>query len=161
MDNFLILVAGILIIAGIIGCFYSKFPGTPVSFLGIIILNYSSIATFPTHIFIRYGLLVIAVQGLDYLIPSWGNKKFGGSVFGVWGSLLGLLIGLSFGITGISIGAFAGAFVGEYFAGKESNEAIHHAVSSFAFFILGTIFQLIVCGLFLYQYIENVKYIIF
>jgi len=104
--------------------------------------------------------MVIAVQGLDYLIPDWGNRKFGGSKKGVWGSLSGMLAGMYFGPVGIIAGAVAGAFVGELFAGKESNHAIYHAISSFAFFILGTISQLIVSGILIYYYVENLSYIL-
>ncbi len=157
MDTFLIVLSGVLIIVGLIGCVIPKLPAAPLSFLGIIILHYSSVANFPVQFFIRYGILVIAVQGLDYLIPTWGERKFGGSTKGVWGSLIGVFFGLFFGIYGIFLGAILGAFIGELLAGKQSNDAISHAINSFLFFILGTIFQVIVAGLFLNMYIEEVR----
>ena len=160
MDTFLIVLAGFLLFFGLIGCLISKLPGTLLCYLGIIILHYSSIAEFSVHFFIKWGVMVIAVQGLDYLIPDWGNRKFGGSKKGVWGSLSGMLAGMYFGPVGIIAGAVAGAFVGELFAGKESNHAIYHAISSFAFFILGTISQLIVSGILIYYYVENLSYIL-
>ena len=160
MDNFLIVLAGIFLIAGLIGCTISKVPGILLSYLGIMILNYSTISEFSVHFFIRWGVVVIAVQGLDYFIPDWGNRKFGGSNKGVWGSLLGMLIGIYFGPWGIIIGAVTGAFIGELFAGKESNSAIHQAIYSFAFFILGTVSQLIVAGIMIYYYIDNISYIL-
>lgn len=161
MDILLIIIAGILLCAGLLGSIVKKLPGTPLSYLGIIILNFSSIADYSTFFFVRWGVLIIAVQGLDYLIPNWGNKKFGGSNKGVWGSLLGMLVGMYFARVGIIAGAVLGAFIGELFAGKESNKAIHQAVSSFAFFILGTISQLIVAGILLYYYITDLSYIMF
>lgn len=160
MDTFLIVLAGILIFAGFIGCLLPKLPAAPLSYLGLIVLHYSSVAEFSAHFFVRYGILVIAIQGLDYLIPGWGKRKFGGSTKGVWGSLAGVLAGMYFGIFGIFIGAIIGAFVGELFAGKESNEAIHDAVSSFIYFIIGTIFQLIVCGIFAFYFLEEIKYVL-
>jgi len=158
MDTFLIVLAGILLITGLAGSVISKLPGTLLCYLGIIILQYSTIAEFSVHFFIKWGVLVIAVQGLDYLIPDWGNRMFGGSKKGVYGSLTGLLIGLYIGPWGIIAGAVGGAFIGELFAGKKSNQAIHHAVGSFAIFILGTISQLIVSGILLYHYVENLSY---
>jgi len=160
MDTFLIVLAGFFLIVGLIGSAISKLPGTPLCYLGIIILQYSSIAEFSVHFFIKWGILVIAVQGLDYLIPEWGTKKFGGSKKGVWGCFLGMVAGMYFGPVGIIAGAIAGAFIGELFAGKESNQAIHHAISSFSFFILGTISQLIVSGILIYYYIDNLSYVL-
>ena len=160
MDNLIIVVAGIFLITGLIGCVVSKLPGTPLCYLGIIILNFSSIAEYSVHFFIRWGLIIIAIQGLDYLIPHWGKRKFGGSKKGVWGSLLGMLAGIYFGVWGIVIGAITGALVGELLAGKESNRAINHAVSSFVFFILGTISQLIVAGILIFHYIDDLTYIL-
>jgi len=160
MDTFLIVLAGFFLIVGLIGSAISKLPGTPLCYLGIIILQYSSIAEFSVHFFIKWGILVIAVQGLDYLIPEWGTKKFGGSKKGVWGCFLGMAAGMYFGPVGIIAGAIAGAFIGELFAGKESNQAIHHAISSFSFFILGTISQLIVSGILIYYYIDNLSYVL-
>lgn len=159
MDTFLIVLAGIFLIAGLAGCFVSKLPGTMLCYLGIIILQYSSIAEFSVHFFIKWGVLVIAVQGLDYLIPDWGNRQFGGSRKGVCFGMLGMLAGMYFGTWGIITGAVIGAFVGELIAGKESNKAIHQALGSFSLFIVGTISQLIVCGILLYYYIDNLSYV--
>jgi len=160
MDNLIIVVAGIFLIAGLIGCVVSKLPGTPLCYLGIMILNFSSISEHSVHFFVRWGLVIIAIQGLDYLIPHWGKRKFGGSKKGVWGSLLGMLAGIYFGVWGIVIGAITGALVGELLAGKESNLAIHKAASSFAFFILGTISQIIVAGILIFHYIDDLSYIL-
>ncbi|MDD4971821.1 MAG: DUF456 domain-containing protein [Paludibacter sp.] len=160
MDTFLIVLAGIFLITGLAGSVISKLPGTLLCYLGLLVLQYSTIADFSVHFFIKWGVLVIAVQGLDYLIPDWGNRKFGGSKKGVYSSLTGLLMGLYFGPWGIITGAVAGAFFGELFAGKKSNQAIHHAVGSFVLFFLGTISQLIVSGLLIYHYVENLSYVL-
>ena len=160
MDTFLIVLAGLFLVIGLIGSVVSKLPGTLLCYLGIVILQYSSIAEFSVHFFIKWGVLVIAVQGLDYFVPNWGNRKFGGSKKGVWGSLIGMFAGMYFGPVGIISGAIAGAFTGELFAGKDSNTAIHHAISSFTFFILGTVSQLIVAGIMIYYYVDNLSYII-
>jgi len=158
MDTFLIVLAGVFLFVGLIGCAFSKLPGILLCYLGIAIFQYSTIANFSVHFFIKWGVLVIAVQGLDYLIPDWGTRKFGGSKKGVWGSMLGMFAGMYFGPVGIFTGAITGAFIGELFAGKESNRMIHQAVGSFSFFILGTVSQLIVAGILIYHYIGNIIY---
>jgi len=159
IDTSLIICSGILIISGLIGTIKDKLPGTPLSYLGLVLLHFSSATEFSVHFLIKSAVLVIAVQGLDYLIPNWGKRKFGGSTKGVWGSLIGMIAGFYFGNWGIIIGAILGAFVGEYFAGKESDDAIHHAIGSFVFFILGTISQIIVAGIFLRIYFEEITYL--
>ena len=157
MDTALIVLAGIFLLTGLRGCGISKLPGASLCYLGIIILQYTTIAEFSIHFFIKWGVLVIAVQGLNYLIPDWGNRKFGGSKKGVWGSLVGMFAGMYFGPLGIIAGAIAGAFIGELFAGKESNKAIQLAIGSFAFFILGTVSQFIVAGILIYHYVEDLS----
>jgi len=161
IDTSLIICSGILIISGLIGTIKDKLPGTPFSYLGLILLHFSSATEFSVHFLIKSAVLVIAVQGLDYLIPNWGKRRFGGSTNGVWGSLFGMVVGFYFGNWGIIVGAILGAFIGEYFAGKESNNAIHYAIGSFIFFILGTISQLIVAGIFLRIYIDEIAYLFY
>ena len=161
IDTSLIILSGILIISGLIGTIEDKLPGTPLCYLGLILLHFSSATEFSVHFLIKYAVLVIAVQGLDYLIPNWGKRRFGGSAKGVWGSLIGMVAGFYFGLWGIIIGAILGAFIGEYFAGKESNDAIHQAIGSFVFFILGTISQLILAGIFLRIYIDEIAYLFY
>jgi len=159
MDTFLIVIAGIFLLLGLIGCFFSKIPGILLCYLGIVILQYSTVAEFSVHFFIKWGVLVIAVQGLDYLIPNWGDRRFGGSKKGVWGSMIGMFAGMYFGPIGIIASAVCGAFIGELFAGKESNQVIQQAIGSFACFILGTVSQFIVAGILIYHYITDLSYL--
>lgn len=160
MNIFLVISAGILIVSGLVGTVWKKFPATILSYLGIILLHYSTLAQYSVHFFISWGLLIIAIQGLDYILPNWGNRRFGGSKKGVWGGFFGLIVGLVFGKWGMVAGAVTGAFIGELIAGKKSNEAIHESVGAFVIFILGTISQLIVSGVFLHHYIDSVCYLL-
>lgn len=154
MDILLLVLAGILLLLGFFGCIIPMLPGTPLSYLGILLLHFSSKAEFSIHFLVRWALIVIAVQGLDYIIPIWGAKKFGGSKMGVWGSMIGLIVGFLFGPWGILFGPMVGAFIGELFAGKTSNMAIKAAFGSFVGFLLGTISQLTVAGFLIYYYVR-------
>jgi len=94
---------------------------------------------------------------LNYFIPIWGTKKFGGSKKGVWGSMIGMLIGLfTGGPLGIIVGTVLGAFIGEMLAGKETSKAIRAAFGSFIGFMAGTISQLVVAGFLIYYYFEAI-----
>lgn len=157
MDIFLVIVAGLLLLLGLVGCIIPMLPGTPLCYLGIILLHFSSYAEFSIPFLILWAGIIILVQGLNYIIPIWGTKKFGGSKNGVWGSVIGMLIGLfTGGPLGIILGTILGAFVGELFAGKETNKAIKAAMGSFIGFMAGTISQLVVAGFLIYYYFEAI-----
>ncbi len=154
MDIFLIITAGIFLLVGFMGSVLPVLPGTPLSYIGIILLHLSSKVELSTQFLIGWGLAVIAVQILDYAIPIWGAKKFGGSKLGVWGSIVGMLVGAFFGPLGITLGPFVGAMVGELMAGKAKRDALKAAFGTFVGFLLGTISKLIVAGLLIYFYVE-------
>lgn len=154
MDILLIVLAGILLTVGFFGCFVPVLPGTPLSYLGIILLHLSSKVEFSMQFLVLWAVIVIAVQVLDYFIPVWGTKRFGGSKLGVWGSMVGIIVGLFLGPWGIVAGAFVGAFAGELLAGKTSRKAIKAAFGAFIGFMLGTISQLIVAGLLIFYYVK-------
>jgi len=154
MDIFLIVLAGLFLLIGFVGCFVPLLPGTPLSYLGIILLHLSSKVEFSMQFLVLWAVIVIAVQVLDYIIPIWGTKKFGGSKLGVWGSMVGVIIGLFLGPWGIVAGAFVGAFAGELIAGKTSRKAIKAAFGAFVGFMLGTISQLIVACFLIFYYVK-------
>jgi len=154
MDIVLYIISGILLLVGFIGCLLPVLPGTPISYLGIIILHLSSKIELSMNFLILWAIIVVAIQILDYFIPIWGTKKFGGSKAGILGSALGLIIGLFFGPVGIILGPIVGAFIGELLAGKNHQIAIRAAFGSFIGFIFGTISKLVVAGFLIYYYVE-------
>lgn len=156
MDILLIVIAGLFLLAGFLGCILPFLPGTPLCYLGLIILHFSSKAEFTMKFFILWGVIVIIVQGLDYFLPVWGTKKFGGSNKCACGSMLGLIVGLFFGHVGIILGPFVGAFIGELLAGKEAQSAIRAAFGTFVAYLLGTVSKLVVAGFLIYYYVQAV-----
>jgi hypothetical protein len=59
------------------------------------------------------GSVAVVVTVLDYIVPVWGTKKFGGSKYGTKGATVGLIVGFFLGPLGIILGPLIGAFVGE------------------------------------------------
>ncbi len=141
MDTLLLIAAGLFVFIGFIGCILPIIPGVTLSYIGIILLHFSSYAQFSSQFLIGWGIAVIVVQLLDYIIPIWGTKKFGGSKYGIWGSTIGMVLGLFLGPWGIILGPFVGAIVGEIMGGKASADAIK---------------KLIVAGFLIYYYVEAV-----
>ena len=141
----LLLIAGILaLLAGLAGAVL-PIPGPPLSLAGMIALHYSRFAEFSQNTLIVFGVLTVVVTVLDYYVPIWGTKKFGGTRWGMYGSGLGLIAGLFLGHFGIFIGAFAGAFIGEYLNDKDSGRAFKAAVGSFVGLMAGIVVKVLLC----------------
>ena len=152
MDIFLIISGSLLMILGIAGCLLPILPGPPLSYLGLIAIHFTSKIDFSSKFLISWGIIVTLVSILDYVIPIWGTKFFGGSKYGVWGSMIGLLAGLFIPPIGIIIGPFIGAVAGEMLAGNKQN-ALKAGFGSFIGFIAGTVVKMLVSLIMLYYFI--------
>ena len=156
MDIFLISLGIILTITGILGCVLPFMPGPPLNYAAILLLHFTSGFQFSNRFLIVWAIVTVAVVVLDYIIPVWGTKKFGGSKLGVWGSVIGLIAGMFFfPPLGIIIGPFIGAFAGELIAGKNSKDALKSGFGSFVGFITGTVLKLIVSGMMTWYFVKE------
>ena len=155
MDLILIAISLILIITGILGSFLPVLPGVPVSWLGLLLLHFTS-AIPMNYTFLGITLVVtIIIFILQYTIPAYGTKKFGGSKSGMWGATIGLVVGIFLPIPGgILIGAFAGAFIGELLNKSNSKVALKAAFGSFIGLLASTFMEFFVacCFLLLFCY---------
>ena len=178
MDIFLIILGAICLLLGIIGCVAPVLPGVPLSYLGLLLLHWTERVQFSWQFLVVWGVVVVVIQMLDYFIPAWGTKKFGGSKYGVWGSTIGLVVGLFMGPWGIIIGPFLGAVVGEliYFnrhpqttlneteqslnnveqkKNSNLNRALRAGLGSFIGLLTGTILKLICCGMMVFYFVKE------
>src|SRR5512133_981654 len=138
MTDYILLIAGILLmVLGIIGCLVPVLPGPPFSFLGIIFLHLTKFGHFTNIALITMGSIALVVTILDYIVPIWGTKKFGGSKYGVRGATVGLIIGLFLGPAGIILGSFIGAFVGEMIFKDDIRYALKAGFGSLLGFLAG------------------------
>jgi len=97
LDYILLILAIILLLLGIIGCLAPVLPGPPLSYLGLFLLHITKFADFSNTLLITLAAIVVVVSILDYVVPVWGTKKFGGSKYGTRGATVGLIIGLFLG----------------------------------------------------------------
>ena len=144
LDILLAVLAAVCLIVGLIGALL-PLPGPPLSFVGILLLHATDYAHFSSNTLWFLGIATVVVTILDYYVPIWGLKKFGGSKLGMWGSFIGMIIGLFMGPLGIFIGAFVGGLVGELLAGQASDKAIKAAFGSFIGFLFGIGLKLALC----------------
>lgn len=143
MDWIWITLGVVLTIAGIAGCILPFIPGPPLSYIALLTLLAVNSDTFTFRFLGIWLVVVIAVTLLDYYVPIWGTKKFGGSRNGVWGATIGLIAGIFFFPPfGMIAGPFVGAVIGELMGGKDSSTALRSGFGSFIGFIAGTIMKL-------------------
>ncbi|MBX2971449.1 MAG: DUF456 domain-containing protein [Cyclobacteriaceae bacterium] len=145
MDLLWTVIASCLMIAGIIGSVVPFLPGPPLSYVGMLVLQLRETTAFGTKFLLIWLAIVVVIVVLDYLVPVYGTKKFGGSKYGMWGCTLGLIAGFWFGPIGIIAGPFVGAFVGELLANNESDRALKAALGSFIGFMFSTLLKLVTC----------------
>ena len=183
MDIVLIILGALCLLIGIIGCVAPVLPGVPLSYVGLLLLHFTDRVQFSWQFLTIWAVIVVVIQLLDYFIPAWGTKKFGGSKWGVWGSTIGLVIGLFMGPWGIIIGPYLGAVLGEliYFnrhpqasgpqsqtataqsqnsaaqpsANSNLNRALRAGMGSFIGLLTGTILKLICCGMMVFYFIKE------
>ena len=155
MDLVWIIIAGLFIVAGIIGCFIPFMPGPPLSLIGLLFLQLEKEPPFTAKFIVAWAIIVVVVTALDYVVPVYGTKRFGGSRYGQWGCAIGLIAGFWFGPVGIVIGPFVGALVGELAANQKTNLALKAALGSFVGFLVGTVIKLAASGAMLYYYVAS------
>ncbi len=155
MDIFLLITGFFVLLLGIVGSILPVLPGPLASWAGLFLLYLTK--TIPidwTILGITLGVASI-VTIIDYVLPSLGTKKFGGSRYGINGSMVGLIFGIFFGPLGIIVGPFLGALIGELIIDhKNLKKALKAAFGSFIGFLSSTILKLAVCLVFAGMYIS-------
>ena len=156
METVIIILGVLLILAGLLGSFLPVLPGPPISYVGLLLLQLTSTPPFSIQFLVIWALIVIAIMILDNVVPAWGARKYGGSPFGVWGSIVGLIAGFFFPPMGIIIGPIVGAFAGEIVGGKTSDQALRAAWGSFVGFLAGTLIKVVASGMMGYYFFMNI-----
>jgi len=140
----LIVAAVILAVIGLVGAVVPGIAGTPFSFLALLALSFVDAIDYSTRFLVVMGVIGAVVFALDYVVPVWGTKKFGGTKSGVRGSTIGLFVGLFItlffpvGFIVLLLGPFIGAYIGEKIAGTDDHLAWRSALGSFVGFLFGT-----------------------
>lgn len=153
MDTQLIICAVVCGIIGILGAVLPILPGTIISYAGLVCAFLASDTTITTGQLWLWGALSAVVILLDYILPGYFSKVFGGSKAGITGATVGIFAGLFMGPLGIIFGPFVGAVAGEMLSQQRPfEEALKVGFGSMLSFLVGTGFKLIVGG-FIFYYI--------
>jgi uncharacterized protein len=156
MDIVLLVLGIILMLVGILGCILPVIPGPPLSYGGLLLIHVTEFAQYTANFLIFFAFIAIAVTVLDYVVPIWGTKRFGGTKYGSWGAAIGVVMGIFlFPPLGIIIFPFVGAVIGETIKGADFNAAMKAGLGSFLGFLMGTGLKLIASLIMAYYFVKE------
>lgn len=146
----------LLVILGFIGCFLPVLPGPPLAYIALFLLQLGSEKPFGARFLLLTGALVVLVTVLDYLVPAWGAKKWGGSRFGVAGAFIGVIVGIFiFPPIGFLIFPLLGAVAGEMLSGADAQKAMKSAFGTMIGLFLGTVIKFSVTAFISFYFFTN------
>ncbi len=102
--------------------------------------------------------MVIVLGILEYYIPSWGTKKYGGTKSGQKGAIVGTILGIFIPPQplGLIIGPFIGAYIGESLHdSKNHTKALRSAWGSFIGFLAGTFLKIVTVSVMAYFFVAE------
>ncbi|MBF0693834.1 MAG: DUF456 family protein [Flavobacterium sp.] len=151
MDIILLTLGLCCIILGIAGSFLPVLPGTPLAWLGLLLLYLTKAIEMNYWILGVTLAITLVTSVLAYTIPARGTKRYGGSKYGIWGTNIGLVVGIFAPIPfGFIIGPFVGALIGELiYNSQDHNRAFKAATGSFIGFLASSFISFLTCVAFL------------
>tara|TARA_B100001564_G_scaffold202286_1_gene170141 strand:+ start:1381 stop:1878 length:498 start_codon:yes stop_codon:yes gene_type:complete len=150
MEIFIIILSILFCIIGLIGSFTPIIPSPLTSWVSFLILKLSGVIYISNFFIIFTFLISISIFLIDFLLPSIGAKKFGGSKKGIFGCTIGLILGFVFlGIIGSLFGSIIGAFIGESINKSDLKSRLSASIGAFIAFITGVFLKFSVSIVFL------------
>lgn len=162
MEASIIITIGIiLLVIGLVSCVLPPLPGPPIAYSALLLAYFALDKTndLPFWILVVYGVLLVIITIVDYLLPVWSTKKFGGTKAGVRGCFIGILIGIllsPFGGFSIILCPFLGAIVGELIDGQNLETAVKSGIGSFIGFLLTSGLKIILVLMICYHFFKAV-----
>ncbi len=156
MEIFLMIVGILLILVGLVGCFVPALPGPPLAYVSLLLLQVGPEIPFTLKFMLIMGAIVASVTFLDYLIPAFGAKKWGGSKYGIIGAFIGVIMGIFiFPPFGFIIFPLLGALAGEIVNGAKTHQAFKAAFGTFVGLLLGTMMKFALTVIIAYFFFSN------
>ena len=154
METAIVILAILAGVVGIAGSILPALPGTSFSWIGLFLLYMWGPHAVPAKVLIIWGVVVMVVSAVDYVVPMLLTKATGGSKYAERGALIGLIAGIFLTPIGMIAGSFLGAFIAEMiYAKKDVASSMKAALGSFLGFIFGTGIKTIASVLIMWQII--------
>ena len=143
------ILAIIIAIVGIVGCFLPVIPGPPVSWGALLLLYFFGNGEMSLQFLLIWLGITVVVTVLDYIVPAQFTRLTGGSKAAGRGSLVGLIAGLIFFPPwGMIVGAFLGALAAEVLINQTAvADSVKPAMGAFLGFLAGTFIKLVASAL--------------
>ena len=155
MEIFIIILSILFCIIGLIGSFTPIIPAPLTCWVSFLILKLSGVVYISNFFIIFTFIISISIFLIDFLLPSIGAKKFGGSKKGIFGCTIGLILGFVFlGIIGSLFGSIIGAFIGESINKSDLKSRLNASIGAFIAFITGVFLKFSVSIVFLFLLIK-------
>lgn len=136
------ILAGVLVVVGIVGTVLPALPGLPLVFAGMVLAAWASdFEKVGWVTLVVLGLLTALSLGIDFLATAMGAKRVGASKLALIGSVIGTFAGLAFGLIGVFVGPFVGALVGELIHTRELSKATQVGVGTWVGIVVGTVLK--------------------
>jgi uncharacterized protein YqgC (DUF456 family) len=146
METTLLLVlAALLVVAGMAGTIVPLIPGIPMVFGGLLLAawaeGFAKVGAWPL---VAIGALAVLSLGIDLVATLLGAKKVGASPQALVGATLGGVAGIFLGIPGLLLGPFLGAVAGEFYARRTLGQAGKVGLGTWLGLVLGAIAKIAV-----------------
>ncbi|MGO1071741.1 DUF456 domain-containing protein [Lysobacter sp. CA199] len=143
LDTFYYILAGVLVVVGIVGTVLPALPGLPLVFAGMVLASWvSDFQKVGWLMLVVLGLLTVLSMGVDFAATAMGAKRVGASKLAIIGSIIGTFAGLAFGLIGVFIGPFLGALIGELIHTRQLDQATKVGVGTWVGIVVGTVLKL-------------------
>lgn len=157
MDLLLSICAIVCGVVGVVGSVVPVLPGPALSFVGMVLAYFRGGDYISTRLLWIWGIITLIITVLDYILPGYFSKMFGGTKAGITGATIGVFAGLFMGPIGIILGPFVGAVIGELLHERQNLErATTVGFGSLLSFLVGSGLKLITTGMMLYYVIKDI-----
>lgn len=135
----LLILAALLVIAGLAGMLVPALPGAPLLFAGLLTAAWAEdFVHVGTGTLVALGIMAILSYVLEFVASALGTQRFGASARAATGAALGTFAGIFFGLPGLLLGPFLGAVAGELSARSDVRAATKAGIGAFIGFVLAT-----------------------
>ncbi len=136
--NAVLVLAVIIVLAGLAGLILPAIPGAPLIFAGLLLAAWAEgFAYVGFWTLVVLALIALLMLGVDLWASMFGAKKFGASKRAIIGALIGSVAGVFLGFPGVVFGPFIGAVIGELLAQRGLQHAARAGFGATVGLVLG------------------------